>query len=84
MKNFSNSIAWLLVWGLSLTAPVGIAGVTKFQTLSHELKAKTVYVTKTGKKYHLSNCSYLRSSKIAIDKDKAINEGYTACSRCKP
>lgn len=44
----------------------------------------TVYVTKTGNKYHRSGCSYLRQSKIAKDKNTAISEGYTACSRCNP
>lgn len=44
----------------------------------------TVYVTKTGEKYHKSGCQYLRKSKIAIDLDDAITEGYTACSKCGP
>lgn len=42
----------------------------------------TVYVTKTGSKYHRSTCSYLRQSKIAISLDSAKSQGYTACSRC--
>lgn len=44
----------------------------------------TVYITKTGDKYHTSTCSYLKNSKISISKDSAIAQGYTACSRCKP
>lgn len=44
----------------------------------------TVYITKTGTKYHTSTCSYLKNSKIAISKDTAVSQGYTACSRCKP
>ena len=44
----------------------------------------TVYITKTGTKYHTSTCSYLKNSKISISKDSAIAQGYTACSRCKP
>lgn len=44
----------------------------------------TVYVTKTGEKYHVSGCQYLSKSKIAIDLDDAIAEGYTACSKCGP
>ena len=44
----------------------------------------TVYITKTGTKYHTATCSYLKNSKIAISKDTAIAQGYTACSRCKP
>lgn len=43
----------------------------------------TVYVTNTGSKYHRSGCSYLRSQ-IAMDKNNAISQGYTACSRCNP
>ena len=44
----------------------------------------TVYITKTGTKYHTATCSYLKNSKISISKDSAIAQGYTACSRCKP
>lgn len=43
----------------------------------------TVYITKTGSKYHRDGCSYLKS-KIAIDKNSAISSGYSACSRCNP
>lgn len=43
----------------------------------------TVYITRTGSKYHRSGCSYLKS-KIAIEKKDAIAQGYTACSRCNP
>ena len=41
-----------------------------------------VYVTKTGKKYHLSNCRYLSKSKIPISLSEAVAGGYTACSVC--
>jgi len=44
----------------------------------------TVYITKTGTKYHRATCSYLRSSKIPIPLSEAIARGYTPCSRCKP
>lgn len=42
-----------------------------------------VYVTDTGSKYHRSGCSYLRS-KNPITLEKAISQGYGACSRCNP
>ena len=46
-------------------------------------KERTVYVTRTGAKYHASGCRYLRQSKIAISlSDARIN--YTACSVCNP
>ena len=44
---------------------------------------EVVYITNTGKKYHRSGCSYLKSSK-KINKSEAINRGYTPCSRCNP
>lgn len=45
--------------------------------------SEIVYVTNTGSKYHRSNCSYLKS-KNSITKEKAIQQGYSACSRCNP
>ncbi len=49
-----------------------------------ETKSKTVYVTKTGSKYHSGGCSYLRRSKISTTLDRAKASGYTPCSRCNP
>lgn len=42
----------------------------------------TVYITKTGEKYHRAGCQYLRKSQIPISLDDAQAMGYTACSRC--
>lgn len=41
----------------------------------------TVYVTKTGAKYHRLGCSYLKSC-IPISLSKALQQGYSPCSRC--
>jgi hypothetical protein len=46
--------------------------------------SQTVYITKTGAKYHSEGCRYLSKSKIAIDLSDAITKGYGACSVCKP
>ena len=43
----------------------------------------TVYVTKTGKKYHLGSCSSLRRSKIPMSLVDAKRR-YSPCSRCNP
>lgn len=43
-----------------------------------------VYVTKTGKKYHLVNCSFLSKSSIPIKLGDAKVRGYTPCSKCNP
>ena len=42
-----------------------------------------VYVTRTGKKYHLGSCSSLRRGKIPISLAEA-KQRYGACSRCNP
>lgn len=47
-------------------------------------QTQTVYVTKTGDKYHADDCQFLSKSKIEIEKDDAIAQGYTACIRCRP
>lgn len=46
--------------------------------------SQTVYITKTGTKYHTDGCRYLSQSKIAIELSDAIAKGYGACSVCKP
>lgn len=43
-----------------------------------------VFITKTGKKYHLSSCSTLRSSSIAITLEEAVARGYEPCTICHP
>ncbi len=44
----------------------------------------TVYVTRTGTKYHRAGCRYLSSSKIAISLADAKARGYKPCSVCDP
>jgi competence protein ComEC len=51
---------------------------------SASLQDNTVYVTKTGAKYHNDGCRYLSKSKIPIDLSEAIASGYTPCSVCNP
>jgi hypothetical protein len=46
-------------------------------------EAQTVYVTKTGTKYHNSSCRYLKSS-FPISLLDAEQKGYTPCGVCKP
>lgn len=42
----------------------------------------TVYITKTGKKYHSESCTMLKSTKIKTTLGEAINKGLSPCSRC--
>ena len=49
-----------------------------------QTKEQTVYITKTGKKYHRATCRYLSRSKIAVSLKDAKANGYGPCSVCKP
>ena len=51
---------------------------------SEENNTYTVYITENGSKYHKDGCRYLWNSKIAIDINDAIAEGYEPCSVCNP
>lgn len=53
-------------------------------TPKSEASTVMVYITRTGSKYHRNHCSYLRSSKIEISLENAIEEFYSPCSRCNP
>lgn len=43
----------------------------------------TVYITKTGSRYHRKNCSSLQYSKIKISLAEAADD-YSRCSHCNP
>ncbi len=45
---------------------------------------ETVYITRTGSRYHRGDCSYLGKSKISIALEKAVDQGYVPCKKCDP
>lgn len=55
-----------------------------FLLLTCSAFSQTVYVTKSGKKYHNENCRYLTNSTVSIDLSDAISSGYSPCKVCKP
>jgi hypothetical protein len=63
------------------TAPPSHANMATVATAPIET---TVYITRTGEKYHRGSCRYLRQSKIPISLTEAKRQGYTACSVCEP
>ena len=44
----------------------------------------TVYITKSGTKFHRDGCSSLSKSKIAISYEDAVARGFQPCGRCNP
>lgn len=79
----------LLTLLLSLALLVGVAPAVPVSPQatsqqSDQKKEVTVYVTRTGKKYHRDGCRYLAQSKFPISLKDAQAKGYTACKVCHP
>ena len=51
---------------------------------SADTRTETVYVTRTGKRYHRKGCRYLTSSQRAMSLKDAKAGGFTPCKVCKP
>jgi micrococcal nuclease len=81
MEAFRNyeKVARELGLGLWASSPE-----TKKQEVQPANENVTVYITRTGAKYHGAGCSYLRRSSIPISLKDAVQRGYTPCSRCNP
>jgi len=68
---------------LSILAPVaGSSATPPVPQADTEKKECTVFVTRTGNRYHKEYCTALRKSRIAMLRSKAIEAGYTPCRRC--
>lgn len=48
-----------------------------------KLRAQTVYITESGKKYHAKNCSLAKTGKKGIELAEAKKQGYEPCRNCK-
>jgi hypothetical protein len=66
--------------------PEAVPPETKHQVKSSPAPEtdETVYITKSGTKYHRAGCQSLSKSAIPISKTEAEKRGYTPCSRCRP
>lgn len=51
---------------------------------SIQYEGATVYVTKSGTKFHRDGCSSLSKSKIPMLYEDAVSESYEPCGKCKP
>jgi DNA-entry nuclease len=52
------------------------------KTQSKKTEQGTVYITKSGKKYHAKGCRYLTDSASKIKKKTAVAEGFEPCKVC--
>jgi hypothetical protein len=75
----------MLSLGISLLCPVALPVAAQHATVAQQdNQTQTVYITRSGKKYHSDGCRYLIASKIAISLKDAKAKGYTACKVCHP
>ena len=58
--------------------------VEESQPAANSNSGITVYITRTGEKYHLDGCSSLSKSKIPVSLEEAKARGYEPCKRCNP
>ena len=65
------------------TAPTPKSTVSvNSETETEYENSETVYIGKTGNKYHKKNCSTLKGKGIPISLDEAIAQGREPCKRC--
>ena len=74
-RHFAVVTAILIVVGTFITGDIKVIAASG---------DTTVYVTKTGKKYHSDGCRSLSNSKIETTLQSAVDKGYEACKVCKP
>ena len=65
-----------------VSAPASTVSSTNNSTTNNS--SVTVYITNTGRKYHVDGCRYLSNSQIPISLADAIAQGYEPCSVCRP
>lgn len=62
------------------SGPIKESNINKEESRSK----KIVYKTKTGSKYHIKSCRFLKNSKIKLILSDAKKEGLVPCSECNP
>jgi hypothetical protein len=66
-------------WNLDPTTVASVGGAAQSKVMGQD--DSTVFVTRTGEKFHLSGCQYLRTSKIPMKLSEAVKR-FTPCSVC--
>jgi hypothetical protein len=63
-------------------APPAGSGIRSPAPSPGETKDCTVYVTRSGARYHRADCSSLRGGAVPMSRSEAIRRGKTSCKRC--
>ena len=75
--------ALALALSLLLPGPLPVAAQSA-PAGQRDPQTQTVYITRSGERYHRDGCRYLASSKIPISLKDAKASGYTPCKVCHP
>ena len=75
-------IFFLLAIVLSVAVPSVTAQTARHVHPAVQTRDCTVYITRTGHRYHRAGCSYLRRGAMQSTRSEAIKRGYTPCKRC--
>jgi hypothetical protein len=79
LKRFVYAV--LLLFALVTPTPQPVAAASPPASPMQRMEC-TVYVTRTGERYHKAGCGYLRYSQAPMSRSEAIRRGYTPCKRC--
>jgi hypothetical protein len=71
-----------LLFAFSFAVPISLPASAAHPSLVAEQQV-SVYITRTGKKYHRAGCRYLSRSMIRISLADAVRF-YGPCSVCRP
>ena len=71
----------MLLFAIAIPAPQSVAAFPQHASTEERMEC-TVYVTRTGERYHKGGCTYLRHSRAPMARSEAIRRGYTPCKRC--
>jgi cbb3-type cytochrome oxidase cytochrome c subunit len=77
------AVAVSVLLGTAAPIPPSLAAQSPAPSQKQDPKSITVYVTRTGEKYHRDGCRYLRQSRIPMSLAEAAKR-YGPCSVCKP
>jgi hypothetical protein len=69
---------------MALALSLTILGSMAVATTTPVTGQETVYVTKSGKKYHTATCNFVKNGKTPMKLADAVKAGYTPCSVCNP
>jgi hypothetical protein len=81
---FGKWLRFLILGIAAIFSPVDEVAATRSQPARAEQpKVRTVYVARTGKKYHRDGCRYLAQGKTPMTLKDAKAKGYTPCKVCR-